>query len=170
MLVIAGGTTWTGYVHRRQNALTAALFTAAAQDNPHKLRLLLKEGADPDTKWRENRSLNLADECKLMVGIDPLVSDSGQTALMMATSGGRLEIVRALVDAGADVNMPDGEGQTALLLAARSHKRDSAAIILLLAKHGADLNARTWDGITAWDLAARNPKTLQALRQAAVRK
>lgn len=170
MLVIAGGTTWTGYMYRRQNTLNVALCTATAQNDPHKVRLLLQEGAKPDTLWREERALTLPDYYKQMIGIDPLASADGRTVLMSATADGKLAVAKALMEGRANVNLRDREGQTALHLAARGHRQDSAAILLLLVKHGADLTAKTWDGITARQLAARNPKTMQALRQAAAKK
>ncbi|MCW3098374.1 MAG: repeat, subfamily [Chthonomonadaceae bacterium] len=170
MLVIAGGTTWTGYMHRQQHTLNAALFRAAAENNPHKVRLLLHEGADPNTKWRDDRSLTLFDFSKQMLGADPLESAGGHTALMLATIDGKLAVVKALVESSADVNVRDAEGQTALHLAVRSHRPENAAIVLLLAKHGANLSAQTWDGVSAWDLAARNPRTMKALKKAAAKK
>lgn len=42
----------------------------------------------------------------------------GQTALMLAVSHGRLDMVRLLVGAGADVNIQDEDGSTALMCAA----------------------------------------------------
>jgi ankyrin repeat protein len=42
----------------------------------------------------------------------------GQTALMLAVSHGRLDMVRLLVEAGADMNIQDEDGSTALMCAA----------------------------------------------------
>lgn len=42
----------------------------------------------------------------------------GQTALMLAVSHGRLDMVQMLVEAGADVNIQDEDGSTALMCAA----------------------------------------------------
>ena len=42
----------------------------------------------------------------------------GQTALMLAVSHGRLDMVRMLINAGADVNIQDEDGSTALMCAA----------------------------------------------------
>jgi ankyrin repeat protein len=42
----------------------------------------------------------------------------GQTALMLAVSHGRLDMVRLLVETGADMNIQDEDGSTALMCAA----------------------------------------------------
>jgi len=42
----------------------------------------------------------------------------GQTALMLAVSHGRLDMVQLLIEAGADVNIRDEDGSTALMCAA----------------------------------------------------
>lgn len=42
----------------------------------------------------------------------------GQTALMLAVSHGRLDMVQMLLEAGADINIQDEDGSTALMCAA----------------------------------------------------
>lgn len=42
---------------------------------------------------------------------------AGQTALMLAVSHGRIDMVKALLACGADVNIQDDEGSTALMCA-----------------------------------------------------
>jgi ankyrin repeat protein len=56
----------------------------------------------------------------------------------------RTEVVRLLLQAGADPNLRDKAGYTALILC----KTDTAAALLLL-KAGANPNARTLEGVTA---------------------
>lgn len=66
---------------------------------------------------------------------------------------GILEIARALIDKGANVNAVSETGVTALILAA-SH--NNAPIVGLLAQAGADPSVKTKDGKTAGDLARQN--------------
>lgn len=61
---------------------------------------------------------------------DPVVCvQAGQTALMLAVSHGRTDMVRALLDRGADVNLQDDEGSTALMC---SSEHGHAHIVRLL--------------------------------------
>lgn len=51
-------------------------------------------------------------------------SKKGLTPLMAAAKGGNLEIVRFLLERGADVNARNEYGKTALRLAALDHRDD----------------------------------------------
>ncbi len=53
--------------------------------------------------------------------------------------------MRLLVSRGADVNVPDRDGGTALTFASKSGHLE---IVRLLVEHGADLNARDHEGDT----------------------
>src|SRR6202047_2042798 len=67
------------------------------------------------------------------------------------------------LDAGGNVEAPNQEGQTALMLAARAGSLDVAE---LLVRHGANVNAReTWRGQTAlmWAAAARSAELTRFL-------
>jgi len=66
--------------------------------------LLLEAGADPDAK-----------------------TPAGDSALHLAAFAGKLEIVRALVVGGADINLPDGNGKTALQVVDAQSPRPPAA-------------------------------------------
>ena len=59
------------------------------------------------------------------------------TPLIVATQGGHLECVQALLDAGADATLVDAEGRTALTLAIKGNYGDVA---IALIKAGADPN------------------------------
>merc|ERR1711902_283161 len=78
-------------------------------------------------------------------------SQHGQTALMLAVSHGRLDMVDLLLEAGADVNIRDEDGSTALMCAAEHGHMD---IVKLLMKHPEiNINAVDNDGATALRVA-----------------
>lgn len=54
----------------------------------------------------------------------------GQTALMLAVSHGRLDMVKLLLEAGADPNIQDTDGSTALMCAAEHGHIDIVKHIL----------------------------------------
>ena len=78
-------------------------------------------------------------------------SQHGQTALMLAVSHGRLDMVRLLVDAGADLNIRDEDGSTALMCAAEHGSMD--IVKYLMVQPEADLAAKDNDGLTALAVA-----------------
>lgn len=59
-----------------------------------------------------------------------LVSQAGQTALMLAVSHGRQEMVEALLACGADVNLQDEEGSTALMCACEHGRVETVKLLL----------------------------------------
>lgn len=63
---------------------------------------------------------------------------AGQTALMLAVSHGRQEMVRALLECGADVNVQDDEGSTALMCACEHGRAE--IVKLLLEQPGCDIS------------------------------
>ena len=76
---------------------------------------------------------------------------SRNTALMWASGGGHLGVVRWLVEeVGVDVNPANKEGRTALMWAA---KFGSADVVRYLLDRGADPSARMSDDSTAFDWA-----------------
>ncbi|XP_066298597.1 KN motif and ankyrin repeat domain-containing protein 1-like isoform X3 [Branchiostoma lanceolatum] len=56
-------------------------------------------------------------------------TQAGQTALMLAVSHGRQEIVKMLIDAGAEVNLQDEDDSTALSIAMEAGHRDIGVLL-----------------------------------------
>uniref|UniRef100_A0A8C1GM96 KN motif and ankyrin repeat domains 1a n=1 Tax=Cyprinus carpio TaxID=7962 RepID=A0A8C1GM96_CYPCA len=66
--------------------------------------------------------------------VNAKASQAGQTGLMLAVSHGRMDMVKALLACGADVNIQDDEGSTALMCA--SEHGHVEIVKLLLAQPG----------------------------------
>ena len=112
--------------------------------------------------------------------------DTGQTALIIASTMGKTDIVAALLDNGADPNIKDANTFTALHAAVRdsdygvdhASRVAAAATVKVLLAHGADPNARlnqkkqtvralnevAFQGATPLDLAAE-VNSLDAIRE-----
>ncbi|XP_039623021.1 KN motif and ankyrin repeat domain-containing protein 3 [Polypterus senegalus] len=83
--------------------------------------------------------------------VNARASQAGQTALMLAVSHGRQEMMQALLDCGANVNMQDDEGSTALMCASEHGRAE--IVKLLLAQPGCDVSIADNDGSTALSIA-----------------
>ncbi|XP_044276941.1 KN motif and ankyrin repeat domain-containing protein 3-like [Varanus komodoensis] len=83
--------------------------------------------------------------------VDAKASQAGQTALMLAVSHGRQEMVAALLACGADVNLRDEEGSTALMCACE-HGR-AGTVRLLLSQPACDVSIADHDGNDAASIA-----------------
>lgn len=57
-------------------------------------------------------------------------AQAGQTALMLAVSHGRMDMVQALLAQGAEVNLQDDEGSTALMCASEHGHADMVKLLL----------------------------------------
>jgi len=79
----------------------------------------------------------------LSAGMSPDKKNEGLPPLLEATRRGHSEIALALIDAGADVNVRDAYGVTAMMFAAIC---GSVEVIKRLIDAGADVNARDVDG------------------------
>ena len=77
------------------------------------------------------------------------------TPLNLATTYGPPELVKTLLDAGADVNVKDIRGMTPLMLAVSSDRQNPEIVRMLLAR-GADASLKDEFGQTALDWARKN--------------
>lgn len=79
--------------------------------------------------------------------VNAKASQAGQTALMLAVSHGRVDVVRALLACEADVNVQDDDGSTALMCACEHGHKEITG--LLLAVPSCDIALTDRDGSTA---------------------
>ncbi|KAM9687924.1 KN motif and ankyrin repeat domain-containing protein 2 isoform 1-T2 [Trichechus inunguis] len=79
--------------------------------------------------------------------INAKASQAGQTALMLAVSHGRVDVVKALLACKADVNVQDDDGSTALMCACEHGHKEITR--LLLAEPSCDIVLTDRDGSTA---------------------
>jgi len=119
-----------------------ALMWAAAQDHAAMVRELLLHDADINARstiqnW-ERQTTQEPREKWLPLG--------GLTPLLFAARQGSLESVRMLVEVGADLNLTDPEGTSAVVSAIINGHYDVAALLL---DKGADPNLADKDGRTA---------------------
>jgi ankyrin repeat protein len=129
-------------VHRRTEGGSTLLMTAARAGKPEAIRILLAEG----------------------IPIDAVHPTHGHTALMMAASED-VRTTRALLRAGANVNVRDVEGGTAIThamdgamragLGDLSAEKWNPQIIQMLLDAGADPTVRDAEGRDLMALAAR---------------
>ncbi|XP_057566189.1 KN motif and ankyrin repeat domain-containing protein 2 isoform X2 [Hippopotamus amphibius kiboko] len=79
--------------------------------------------------------------------VNAKASQAGQTALMLAVSHGRVDVVKALLSCEADINVQDDDGSTALMCACEHGHKEITA--LLLAVPSCDISITDRDGSTA---------------------
>jgi uncharacterized protein len=130
---------------------TTALHWAVREDDLDTADLLIRAGANVKAANRFGATpLSLAAtngnaamiEKLLKAGEDAnaVVSETGDTVLMLAARTGKPDAVAMLLNHGADVNKTNATGQTALMWAAA--ERNSAAVQVLI-DHKADFSVKT---------------------------
>jgi ankyrin repeat protein len=112
------------------------LMFAAAESQAAMVKLLLEHGAKVDVH-------SLLNHWTRMVTAEPraqMREVGGLTPLLYATRQGCLDCVKLLVEARADVNLPDPEGVTPLIMAITNFHFDTAAYLI-----SKKANVNTWD-------------------------
>jgi uncharacterized protein len=144
MLIKAGANVNTVEKEHHQTPL---MYAAAAKKNAGEMvRLLLSK--DADVRPRE-----LYYDWPSQISQEPRVQYhpvGGLTALLYAARDGCYECVEALIQHGADVNVPTPEGVTPLLIALDNDNNDIARLLL---DHGAKPGVWDWWGRTALYIA-----------------
>jgi ankyrin repeat protein len=117
---------------------------AAGNNNGDAVRVLVAGGARPDTVSSE---INLIKRLSIFLLRLPTALPRGaMTAAMYAAREGQLDGVTALADAGANLNIVDPEGSTAMVIAIINAHYEVAA---RLAEKGADPNIGDAAGMAA---------------------
>jgi ankyrin repeat protein len=134
------------------------LFSAATAGKIALMDVVLKAGVDPNAKdengmtalrdvaWTGKNQVNVMKRLVAAKADVNLVADDGWTPLIQAMYAEPAEAVpmaQVLLQAGADASIVNGEGNSALMLAA---DRDIPALIPALVKGGANINERGRDG------------------------
>uniref|UniRef100_A0A2K5IYX9 Uncharacterized protein n=1 Tax=Colobus angolensis palliatus TaxID=336983 RepID=A0A2K5IYX9_COLAP len=100
---------------------------------------------------REEEDMAVVQRLFCMGDVNAKASQTGQTALMLAISHGRQDMVAALLECGADVNAQDADGATALMCASEYGRLDT--VRLLLAQPGCDPAILDNEGTSALAIA-----------------
>jgi ankyrin repeat protein len=85
----------------------------------------IREGAKPPFREASNR--NPVDAVKLLIAAGAnvdAVTPKGESALHLAATDGKLDVVRALAEGGADLNLKNGDGKTALEVVENQEPRE----------------------------------------------
>ena len=166
---------------------TTALKAASFGNDTETIKLLLDAGLDPNAVdlpglsplmmaagWNGNLDavkMLLAKGAKIngvsrpVMGLPTRIAPSkfgNLTALLMSAPFGPPELIRTLLDSGAEVNAKDVRGMTPLMLAVANDHQDPAVVRLLLS-HGADVQMKDETGFTAIDWA-RNQRIPEGIK------
>jgi len=131
---------------------TTALVWAAVSNRPDAVRALAEAGADANIQSKVT-SYPHTQNGVLLSGVEEGVSYVGQTvlprggwsAVMYAAREGSADAARALADAGANLDLMDPEGTTALIIAIINAQWETASVLI---EKGADLNLADIKGMT----------------------
>ena len=136
-----------------------ALMVAVRENHPDVVKLLVSRGAAVNAKTRVGRTPqwvlpNSVPGFGHGIGIvrgglpargSRAPIPGGMTPLLYAARDGRMETARILLEAGAEVNLPDANEITPLIIAITNNHPDVARFLV---ERGADIKAADWYGRT----------------------
>jgi ankyrin repeat protein len=166
-----------GEINYTAKSGTTALAMAAAKGNLSLMQFLLSRGARIDKAADTDLWLLKGALVSGKLPVVELVLAKGYTLqemtsdlLLMAIRSNAPEVIKKVLDAGADLEAPDREGNTPLFFAINQHKEQS---VLVLLDKKAQVNRKNKDNKTSLDLALMHDKrdpvwavVLLALRKA----
>ncbi|KAL8671928.1 MAG: hypothetical protein Q9168_003584 [Polycauliona sp. 1 TL-2023] len=129
------------------------LHFAARYDAPNLASYALDHGADVDIDLDDDSYGDWTER----------ILDINGTPLHIAVACNSVDVVKLLIEKGADVNKEDFVGTKPLHAAMGTRSRDMSIIVALLLA-GADTEAGDWDKETSLMIAARNSRGLDLLR------
>jgi uncharacterized protein len=120
-----------------------ALMWAASEDHPEAAKALIARGANLNAR---SKALEYKTDRFGLEGVLTILPRGYWTPLMFAAREGSVGASRALAEAGADLNLTDPDGATALVLAIINGHYDTAAVLV---EKGADSNIADSTGMAA---------------------
>jgi ankyrin repeat protein len=128
---------------RESTNAETALMWAAAENHPEAAKLLIEHGAELNAR---SKNLEYKTDRFGLEGVMTILPRGNLTPLMFAAREGSAKAARALADAGADLNLTEPDGGTALVLAIINSHYDTASVLV---DKGADSNIADSAGMAA---------------------
>ncbi|OLP87712.1 Ankyrin repeat domain-containing protein 50 [Symbiodinium microadriaticum] len=137
---------------------TEELVTASTNGSVTEVEAILQQPRHPDFARSDGFTALMAasrhghvEVVRLLLEAGAETNNNGTTALMLASLDGHLEVASLLLDAAADINLADSVGATALTAVSR---RGHVEVVRLLLEANADTNLAHNDGFTGLQLAS----------------
>ena len=143
------------------------LIEAAKNNDTNRINSILNKGkVDINAKNKDGETALMLASSEGHLEMVKLLVENGAdytNALRLASREGHLEIVKLLIENGANINAKDNDGETALM---RASYNGHLEVVKYLIENGADVNIKdNYYGITALDFA-RDEEIKEVLRKA----
>ncbi|XP_044262237.1 ankyrin repeat and death domain-containing protein 1A-like isoform X2 [Tribolium madens] len=155
-------------INSRNNYGRAPIHWAASRGNIDIMEMLIAANCDIEARDKKHYTLLMCAARNNRITIVDFLIDTledtrvdavdidGQTALFHAAMGGHIEIIKRLIDLGANLNKKNKENKTALHVACERGHCDVADLLLT---HEADMEAKDTNGNTPLHVASQNQQT-----------